>query len=480
MTQNGGFGAAFPPEVIAIVGVSRNETMHHPGYTGARLFRMLREAGFQGRIYPVNPRASEIDGVKAYPNVTSVPEHLDLVTITVPAASVPQVLEDCIAAKALNVQICTSGFGETGAAEGKKLESRMREIAMRGGLRLIGPNCMGFHIPSINMKMFEEVPLVQGPVAFISQSGGHARDFLLRGPELGFGFSKMISYGNALVMDAPDFLEYFAADPETHIICMYLEGIKNGRRLTDLVRQISPVKPVIIWKAGLTYSGARAAASHTGSLAGDRQIWEAFFAQTGAIRVGSINEMAEVAMSFLRLKPLRGKRVAVLASGGGNSVATGDVCAEEGVDMPALSAETRVKLTEFVSLVNQGVMNPMDVPGVLSHVPSLRRALALLAADPLIDIIILRLSPEFLVGLLSVVKAEFLDCVQDPNGERPGGKQVVVAMSSDGSVGEPDKYARQLREAGVTVYGSLSSACRALNRFASYHKFVADSKAPYP
>jgi acyl-CoA synthetase (NDP forming) len=286
MRDSWNFGEAFPPQAVAIVGVSRSETMHHPGYTGARLFRMLTESGFRGRLYPVNPKAGDINGVKAYPGVTSIPEPLDLVTITVPAASVVQVLEDCVAAGARNVQICTSGFGETGEAEGKAIEARIREIALSEGIRVIGPNCMGFHVPSIRMKMFEEVDLVEGPVAFVTQSGGHGREYLLQGPKLGLGFSKVISYGNALVMDAPDFLEYLAADPETQIICMYLEGIRDGGKLTRIVRQVNPVKPVIIWKAGLTESGARAAMSHTGSLAGDGQIWEAFFEQTGAVRVG--------------------------------------------------------------------------------------------------------------------------------------------------------------------------------------------------
>lgn len=476
MSASWGFGEDFPPQAVAIVGVSRNESMHHPGYTGARIFRMLTDSGFQGRLYPVNPKASEINGVKAYPSVTSIPEPLDLVTITVPASSVVQVLEDCVSAGARNVQICSSGFGETGDAEGKLMESRIREIALRERVRVIGPNCMGFHVPSVRMKMFEEAQLVQGPVAFVSQSGGHAREYLLQGPKYGLGFSKVISYGNALVMDATDFLEYLSTDPETQVICLYLEGVKDGRKLIELVRQVNPVKPVVVWKAGLTESGARAAASHTGSLAGDKHIWEAFFEQTGAIRVGSIEEMAEVAMSIVRLKPLPRARVAVLASGGGNSVATGDVCAEEGLEMPALSLQTRASLTEYISLVNQGVINPLDVPGVLASVPLLRRTLGVLAEDPTIDLVILRLSPEFLAGAIGAV-SEFVDCVLGFARENAGGKQIVVAMAEEGMVGGAEKYADDLREAGITVYGSLRRACRALNKFSRYHRFVSESGA---
>ncbi|MFC1848512.1 CoA-binding protein, partial [Chloroflexota bacterium] len=411
---------------------------------------------------------------KVYPSVTSIPETLDLVTIGVPAAAVPQVLEDCAAAGAHNIQILTSGFGETGEAEGKRLENSIREIALREGLRIIGPNCMGFQIPSIHMKMFDEGEMVDGPVAFVSQSGGHARIYLLAGPHLGIGFSKVISYGNALVLDAPDFLEYLATDPETGIICMYIEGVKDGRRLTEIVGRLTPTKPVVIWKGGLTYSGARAASSHTGSLAGDRQIWDAFFKQTGAIKVDSIDEMGEVTAALLRLKPSPGRRVAVLGAGGGDSVATGDICAEEGLDMPATSAHTREGLLEFLSLVNQGMSNPLDIPMVFGAISILRRTLELLTADPLIDIVILHVSAEFFPQVWGQRMVEFTECLLDISQRDPGGKPIVVAVTDESKVEAPDKYVRELVRAGIPSFTSLRRACRALSRCADYHRFVAE------
>jgi acyl-CoA synthetase (NDP forming) len=470
------FGEGFPPKTVAIVGVSRNDDSKHPGYTGAGILRILRQAGFQGPIYPVNPKASEIEGVKVYPSVLSVPEPLDLVIITVPPVAVPQVVRDCVSARALNVQICTSGFGETGQVEGKELEDEIREIALKGNLRVIGPNCMGFQIPSINMQMHADTPPVQGPVAFVSQSGGHARIFLLRGAQLGIGFSKVISHGNALLLDAPDFLEYLAKDPETQIICLYLEGIKNGRRLMELVRRINPAKPVIVWKGGLTSAGARAAASHTGSLAGDKQIWEAFFKQTGAIAVNSIEEMAEVTMTFLRLKPSPGKRAAVLAVGGGSSVAAGDICAEEGIVLPSLSEHTRAGLLEFISLVNQGVANPIDVPSVVVDISPLQRAYELLASDPQIDMVMLHLGAEFVAGPAANVLTELHKRISSSANPMSQPKPVIVAVSEEGRVHDTEKYAQQLREAGITAFNSLRRACRAVNRFADYHRFVAEIK----
>jgi acyl-CoA synthetase (NDP forming) len=459
---------------MAIVGVSEQSGSGAPGYTGSKIFRILREAGFEGRLYPVNPKLSQIDGVKVYPSVTEVPEPLDLVTITVQAARVPQVLEECVAVRAANVHICSSGFAETGQDEGRRLEDRIREIAQRGGLRVIGPNCMGLHVPSVRMKMFEDISVVEGPVAFVSQSGGHALVFLKHGPDFGLGFSKVISYGNALTLDAPDYLEYLGADPETQIVCMYLEGTRDGAKLLELARRTNQVKPVVIWKAGLTGSGARAAASHTGSMAGDRQIWDAFFKQTGAIKVGSIQEMAEVAMTLLLLQPSPRRRVVVLSIGGGANVATGDLCAEEGLEVPPLSSETKTALLEFITPVNQGVTNPMDLSGVLTHAPLLRRTLDVLKQDPCIDVSILHIPPD-LFTFVSV--ADFEKVILDQRHPGSGGKAIVVAFDEAHPSENAQKYAQELRQAGITTYGSLRRACRALRRFAGYHEFLSETGA---
>ena len=485
MDRDRKFGEGFPPKTMAIVGVSSKGGATSalrgggapPGYTGLMLLRMLRESGFEGRIYPVNPKATDIDGVKAYPSVTAIPEPIDLVAILVPAAAVPQVLEDCVAAGALNVVIHSAGFGETGEAEAKELDVKIREIASRGGPHVIGPNCMGFQIPSVRMRMFEDVAMVQGPVAFVSQSGGHSRIFLKHAPDFGFGTSKVISYGNGFMLDALDFVEYLADDPETNIICMYLEGIRDGRRFAELVRSTNRVKPVIIWKAGLTEPGGRAAASHTASMTGDRQIWEAFFKQTGAVRVGSIEEMADVVMTMLRLKPSTSRRVAVLSAGGGSNVATGDICAEEGLEVPALSPRTMATLGGLLSSVNQGVTNPMDAPAVLAQMPLLKQVLQALAADPMIDAIILHVGPEMLVWWLELAQGDFERTLLESYQEKSGGLNVVVAVSEEHRGSDIEKFARELRQSGIVAYGSLRRACQSLRRFAAYHEIVSQVAA---
>jgi acyl-CoA synthetase (NDP forming) len=467
------FGERFPPKSIAVVGVSQRRGTNAPGLTGLRILRILRGAGFEGSLYAINPKVTEIDGLEVYPSVTEVPEALDLVIIAIQAARVPRVLEDCVAAKVANVHICSSGFSETGEAEGRILEDEIRKIAERGALRVIGPNCMGFHVPSAGIKMFEHVELLDGPVAFVSQSGGHAMGFLLHGPDFGFGFSKVISYGNALTLDAPDFVEYLASDSGTQVICMYLEGVRDGRHLFDVVRHTNRVKPVVMWKGGRTDSGARAAASHTSSMAGDRQVWNAFFEQTGSIPVGSTEEMAEVAMTLLHADRPLGRRAVVLSIGGGNNVATGDICAEEGLELQPLSPQTRAALLEFVSPVNQGLTNPMDVAAVLSHLPSLRRVLEVLIADEFVDVIVLHV----IAGLFSerggLSVSEFQKVISEATQNGRGSKSILVTLDDAYRFEGTEQVARELRQAGVLAYVSMRSTCRALRRVSSYREFLS-------
>lgn len=219
-----------------MVGVS-SETRRGTGrgFGGGSFINSFLELGFKGRIYPVNPKADEIMGLKSYPTVSAIPEPVDLVVVSVPARALPGVLEDCAAADARNIHVFTSGFEETGEPERIELGRRVREIAAREQLRIIGPNCMGLYVPRAGIGTFDHLPRQSGPVAFVSQSGGHCNWYTHNGPDYGVHFSKAISFGNAYVLDSTDYLEYLAGDPETDIICMYLEGVKDGRKLLKQV-----------------------------------------------------------------------------------------------------------------------------------------------------------------------------------------------------------------------------------------------------
>ena len=296
MALDHSLAAAFHPRAVAVVGASAN-----PGdeRAGASFVRSLQQAGFEGPIYPIHPKAPEVLGLTAYPSVSSLPQPPDLVVVSVPRREVAGVLEDCVRAGARNVTIYTSGFSETGEEEGRQEEQKMREIALRGHLNMLGPNCMGLYVPSARVSLWEGVSPQPGPVAFLAQSGGHCLQFSHYALGFGIRFSKVISFGNACLLGATDFLEYLKEDPDTKIVALYLEGMKDGPRLVRLVREMNPTKPVIIWKAGLTEAGARAAASHTGSLAGTRQIWDTFFRQTGAVPATGLDELADIIMTFL-------------------------------------------------------------------------------------------------------------------------------------------------------------------------------------
>ena len=379
------FKRAFNPRAVAIVGASGSDISALPSGGFIRNFQKL---GFEGRLYPVNPRLKEILGLVAYPNLVSIPEPIDLVIISTPAREVPAVLEDCIAANARNVHIFTAGFKESGEEEGEKLEEEVKEIALRGELRVVGPNCMGINVPRAKMQTIHGFPIESGEVAFLSQSGGHAIQFSSYAPRFGIGFSKVISYGNGCIMDSPDFLEYLATDPETKIITIYLEGVRDGRKLIRQVREINRTKPVIVWKGGMSEWGSRAAISHTGSLAGSLAVWNSFFKQTGAVPVNSLDELTDVTMTFLHLTPPPGRRMGLLLGGGGRGVAAADLCSAEGLDLPVLTSETRRQLSSFIPHAGNSVRNPIDAYLMLSNPALFERVLEIVAADPLIDIIL--------------------------------------------------------------------------------------------
>ncbi len=481
------FEVAFNPKTVAIVGAQRKS----PPW--GDFVANLQRAGFRGRIYPINPKAvdGEIRGLKAYPDLASVPEPIDLVIVTVPAAAVASVLEDCIAANAKNVHIFSAGFGETGEEKRIEMERQIGEIAKRGGLRIVGPNCMGLHVPAVGLTTWDVFDPKAGPVAFLSQSGGHAGVFTGDGARFGIYFSKAVSFGNALGFDSTDFLEYLATDPETGIICMYLEGVKDGKRLIELVREINKTKPVIVWKGGLTTWGAKAAASHTGSLAGEEEIWDAFYRQTGTVRVDTLEELFDVTMTFLYLDPLPSRRIALFGAGGGNSVAGADVCAREGLELPTLIEKTLRELGSFIPPEGTSIRNPLDIGIVLRDINLLLRALQPVAADPGIDSIVFAMpislvlsgidraalasqDAQVLLPAMDRQVRKVLDTIIKFDHEDIHRKPLIVVLQA--GMGPPvpglrGRVQRELYEANIPVYLSLERASRALGKFIQFHEY---------
>lgn len=241
----------FYPGSIAIVGASSN-----PGSPGTRNFLLpLLHFGYQGRVYPVNPKQGEIAGLKVYASIRDIPERVDYVMCAISAPLTAQLMQDCVAAGVKVVAFYTAGFSDTGEEEGIKLERELVEIAHRGGIRILGPNCLGIHSPRARVIFEMESLTESGHVGFLSQSGGNTRDLIAVGAARGIYFSKAVSYGNAIDLNESDFIEYFTGDDETAIIAAYIEGIKQPERFSRVLGQAARTKPVIVLKGGQTEAG---------------------------------------------------------------------------------------------------------------------------------------------------------------------------------------------------------------------------------
>lgn len=470
------FERAFNPSSVAVVGASGSTIGSLPNGGFINNFQKL---GFEGHLYPVNPKFNEISGLHTYPNLVSIPEPLDLVIICTPARDVPAVLEDCISAGAKNVHIFTAGFSESGKEEGNLLEDRIKEIALKGNLKVVGPNCMGINVPGARMQTLHAFPIKSGSVAFLSQSGGHAIQFTGYAAGFGIGFSKIISYGNGSVMDSTDFLEYLASDPETKIITMYLEGVRDGKRFMKLVREINPVKPVIIWKGGKSEGGSRAAVSHTGSLAGNLTAWDSFFKQTGAISVNSLDELADVTMTLLYLTPPRGRRLGLILGGGGRGVSSADDCGAEGLVLPMLTPKTRNQLNNLIPPAGNSVRNPIDAYLILQQPAIFEQALGIVAADPMIDIILVDLDMNMLHAVDPSIIGKLEEILIRAARDYSFKKSLVALLGTQR--GNPDinnersRLRKELYREGIGIYRTMPRACRALAKFIAYHEFGLNS-----
>lgn len=463
---------------VAVVGA----TLSGPGeFSG--MFGCMRNFGYRGRLYPINPKLDEIYGVKAYPNLKSLPEVVDLVIISIPAPLVAGVLKECVVTGNRNIHIFSSGFKETGEEEGIRLQQEIEAIALDGGLRVIGPNCMGFYVPKNRMLTWERASSESGPVSIISQSGGNAQEFSnYLTDHYGIAFSKSISYGNALTLDSTDFLDYLAHDDETKIITMYLEGVKDGPLLLDRVKKINRRKPVIIYKSGLTESGARAVSSHTGSLAGGEKIWNAFFRQTGAVPVESLEEMADVTQAFHHLGKVRGRRVAVLGFGGGNGVSVADHCARAGLELPALSDRLIGKLRKLIPPAGAMIRNPIDAAIAFVHLPCMGEVIDIVAQSGEIDNFVISVPFDWLFkkspgGAYIETVASYL---ATEGNKFTHGKPMMVAWRQYQPSGEIRQwipiFKNILMSAGIPVYEGLPRAVQALAKIEKYYKYQYSRK----
>jgi acyl-CoA synthetase (NDP forming) len=375
--------ALFHSRSIAIVGLPRGMK------TGKLFLLALLDQGFSGKIYPVNPEAGEIDGLKAYPSVSAIPEPVDLAISLVSSEYAKPVVEECAAKGIKGVILFTAGYKETGTLEGKNLEQELVRIAGAKGMRLFGPNCMGVYCPETGLSFFPGLSHESGPVSFISHSGSLANILARMGGQKGIRFSKAVSLGNEADLCSADFLTYFGQDPQTGVIAGYLESIKEGRYFRQALEDASREKPVILWKVGLTPEGSRAASSHTGALSGSREIWEGIVRQAGAIPVTGFEALVDAMMSFALFPDGLGNRIAIISGPGGLAVSAAEACGYEGLRLAELSPKTQAELGEFVPPAGTSLRNPIDVGLSASlNLDLYFEAARCVAADPGVDAVL--------------------------------------------------------------------------------------------
>jgi len=334
---------------------------------------------------------------------------------------------------------------------------------------LIGPNCMGVFNPKLGLRFSQEQYAGEsGPVAFISQSGSHAGSFVLAAYAGGVKVSKAISYGNAIVITEIDLLEYFADDQETKIIGIYIEGTRDGRRLFELLREVTPRKPVFIWKGGQTEEGKRATSSHTGSLAESTLIWESLIRQVGAIPVDTLEEAADVAKALTYLPPFTGRRVGLSGGAGGQSVSMTDAFAKAGLTIPLLSAESYSRLSSFFTLVGASYSNPIDMGSNRDNVGDI---LEILAQDENIDAVAMQFTPRFWLRNRRLIEGQ-LQAFIELKGKVA--KPILAMFSSPAPHQDAEAIAAieaQLQEAAIPSFPSYQRAAQALKKVSDYYRF---------
>ena len=462
MILSRGLDVVFYPRSVALLGASEAVSFYIDPIS----------ASLGDRFFLVNPKRSEVFGLRCYPSIMDVPEPVDYVIFAVPAGIVPQVLDECGRKGVRVAHIYSSGFGETGLEEGEKLEEEVLRVSRSYGMRIIGPNCMGVYCPESGLFFSHDLPSEAGSVAFLSQSGGQAVNFVLRGASRGLRFSKVVSYGNALDVDFVELVDYLAEDPKTSIIGAYVEGLRKTDRLLETLKRASARKPLVILKGGQTEDGARAAASHTGVLAGSAKIWEGLLKQVNAIRVETFDEMADVMVGFLHAFPPEGRGVSIVTTSGGSAVIHTDLCVKVGLLVPGFSEETQRELRGIIPLAGSSIRNPLDAwfafrSGVLPG------ALDIVSRDERVHSLIIEVQSE---GFRAYTPAEpsVVDEFTRVLGETcrrimdERGKPVMIAVTQSIYQDLEARIRSTLLSMGLPIYQSIFDAAKTLSRLHQY------------
>ncbi len=462
----------FHPQTIAIAGVSEKVKQFN---AGLKYLESLMQFGFKGKLYPMNPSGGEINGMTIYKSVKDIPDKVDFIISAIPAPYTPQLVADAAQKGVKAIHFFTSGFSEIENAEGKRLQADIMGRAKKGGIRVIGPNCLGLYCPGGGLSFNADFEKGSGPVAMISQSGGNAAHCVQEGNSRGVLFSKVISMGNGADLNESDYLEYLADDEETKIITAYIEGVRQGPRFFKALKRAAGTKPTIILKVGTSASGAEAAVSHTTAMAGADGVWDGILRQAGAVRAGSIEEMMDLTLAFEHMPAPAGNKIVIIGIGGGASVLLADEFTRAGLTLPRLSDKLRRSLIELFSTEAGRIFkNPIDLNNFESADIFLKTMKTLDQSEEA-DLLIIHVAFDHF-GLISIKDKEFmigvyLELIKQFKKEI--GKPLAVILHSYSSA-EMRKLAldagKALATAGITVFPSIQRAALALGKFALYHK----------
>jgi acyl-CoA synthetase (NDP forming) len=472
----------FHPKSIAVFGASENIYSY-----GQRYIQALLDFGYKGRLYAINHNGEEVLGFKIHRKIADIPDTIDQAFITIPSRFVAETLKECIAQDIKAAVVFTAGFSEAGA-QGRAMEKEIVELA-RGRIRLMGPNCFGPYCPGGGITVFTGALFSKesGPVALTAQSGQLSECIISRAQGEGIRYSKVASYGNAADINESDLLEFLTGDDDTKIITSYLEGVKDGRRYFETARRNSGRKPLIIWKVGLTQMGATASASHTGSLAGTGVAWDAFFRQTGAIRVTTLDELTDTTVGFSCIQQGCGQRVAYISGGGAGTVIGADACETAGMQMPSFSPETEKRLAEVLPGVGASNKNPIDIGNPHPPVKLLQSLLEIMSEDKNTDIIVIRRvlfsvkMSKIFSGTTAPSDKEQQDLLEVPvNVMKKYNKPIVIILPDD-MTGAASIYLEEERRKirdyffanGIPLYLSEPRTFAALSHLAQYRQGAA-------
>ena len=464
----------FHPKSVAIVGVpsgSGQATM------ASGFLNSLLELKFQEihSLYPVNPKMDEVEGLKCYKNLLEIDGEIDHVISMVPARVVPQLVEECVEKKVNSVHFYTAGFSETGDPEMVKKEKELITKLNDAGIRAIGPNCMGLYVPSERIGFMNGFPPESGNVFLLSQSGANAGDVVHGLAKRGVRFSKAVSFGNGADIKAHHLLNYAAQDSETEVVAAYMEGVQEGRDFFQALKKCAAVKPTVILKGGIHAAGARAANSHTGSLAGSIQIFEAACRQAGAMRAETMDDLHDLIITLTtNAKSIKDTGVALVSGGGGYAVLSSDAIATAGLDVPQMPAETVEQLREFIPVAGTSVNNPIDTN--LSDKDLQIKMLEIVANSSVTNVVFTKAqfnSPrknkeqETNSDKTESVRNESLDSANTIASLQNQTSVPFVAIQRNRSFGElagiaNDTFANQAYRNGIAVYPTVSRAARSL------------------